>query len=214
MFLINSAKKEHAQNRIIYAQGENRYEEYKVIGMNNGSKISLLLEDYPRNGYHIYSKIVGRSTSGLCISRLHPEYVGQKYGLEMSKRYWLSGQSGVDVISPKSLNHLLKVIRQELRGRSGGTIFLDGLEYLLLFHDMNRILGILEQIDSLLREAKVELIVAMDPLTFEQKDLDTLYAAFPHSSSEEMMARLSAQGPSAMASTRAVSAPPRASLRV
>ena len=64
MFLINSAKKEHAQNRIIYAQGENRYEEYKVIGMNNGSKISLLLEDYPRNGYHIYSKIVGRSTSG------------------------------------------------------------------------------------------------------------------------------------------------------
>lgn len=186
---------------------------YKVIKLKENSKVSLLLEDYPRNGYQLYSKIVGRSTSGLCISRLHPDYVAQKYGLEMSKRYWLSGQSGDEVIPPKSLNQLVKIIRTELRGRSGGTIFLDGLEYLLLFNDMNKVLGIFEQIDSLLREAKVELIVAMDPLTFEQKDLDALWAAFPHYSSEELKARFSAQGP-AMAPARAMSAPQGASLRV
>jgi hypothetical protein len=185
-----------------------------VIRLTNGSKISLLLEDYPRNGYQLYSKIVGRSTSGLCISRLHPDYVAQKYGLEMSKRYWLSGQSGDEVIAPKSLNHLLKVVRQELRGRSGSTIFLDGLEYLLLFNDMNKILGILEQIDSLLREAKVELIVAMDPLTFEQRDLDTLYAAFPHCTGEEMLAKVSGQSTAAAVPARSMSAPQKASLRV
>jgi hypothetical protein len=178
------------------------------------SKISLLLEDYPRNGYQVYSKMVGRSTSGLCISRLHPDYVAQKYDLEMSKRYWLSGQNGDDVIAPKSLNQLLKVIRMELRGRSGGTIFLDGLEYLLLFNDMSKILGVLEQVDSLLREARVEMIVAMDPLTFEQKDLDTLYAAFSHCTGEEMKARISAQGTTAMPSAKAISAPQKASLRV
>ncbi len=185
----------------------------KVIRLKDNSKISLLLEDYPRNGYQFYSKIVGRSTSGLCISRLHPDYVAQKYGLDMSRRYWLSGQSGEDVIAPKSLNHLLKVVRTELRGRSGGAIFLDGLEYLLLFNDMGKVLGILEQIDSLLKEAKVELIISVDPLTFERKDLDTLWAAFPHYSSEELAARFSVQGP-AVASTRGISAPQKASLRV
>ncbi|MDW5562609.1 MAG: DUF835 domain-containing protein [Methanomassiliicoccus sp.] len=178
----------------------------------NGSKISLLIEDYPRNGYQLYSKMVGRSTSGLCITRLHPDYVAQKYGLEMSKRYWLSGQSGDDVIAPKALNQLLKVIRTELRGRSGGTIFLDGLEYLLLFNDMNKVLGILEQIDSLLKDAKVELIVAMDPLTFEQKDLDTLWAAFPHYTAEEIKAKVSGEGPAVAA--RTANAPQKASLRV
>lgn len=184
-----------------------------MIRLKDNSKVSLLLEDYPRNGYQLYSKIVGRSTSGLCISRLHPDYVAQKYGLEMSKRYWLSGQSGEDVIAPKSINQIVKIIRTELRGRSGGTIFLDGLEYLLLFNDMSKVLGILEQVDSLLKEAKVELIVSVDPLTFEQKDLDALWAAFPHYSSEELTAKFSAQGP-AVASTRGISAPQKASLRV
>jgi hypothetical protein len=184
-----------------------------VIRLKDNSKISLLLEDYPRNGYKLYSKIVGRSTSGLCISRLHPDYVAQKYGLDMSKRYWLSGQNGEDVISPKSLNHLLKVVRMELRGRSGGTVLLDGLEYLLLFNDMNKVLNTLEQIDSLLREANVEMIVAMDPLTFEQKDLRTLWAAFPHFTSEELAAKHAIQG-SAVGPAQAISAPQKASLRV
>jgi hypothetical protein len=185
-----------------------------VVSVKNDSKISLLLEDYPRNGYQIYSKMVGRSTRGLCISRLHPDYVAQKYGLEMSKRYWLSSQSGDDVIGPKSLNQLLKVIRLELRGRSGGTILLDGLEYLLLFNDMNKVLGILEQIDSLLKEAKVEMIVSMDPLTFEQKELDILWAAFPHYSSDGLEARFSVSGPMTVAPARTMSSPEKTSLRV
>ncbi len=185
-----------------------------MIRLKNDSKISLLLEDYPRNGYQIYSKMVGRSTSGLCITRLHPDYVAQKYGLEMSKRYWLSGQNGDEVIAPKSLNQLVKVIRLELRGRSGGTIFLDGVEYLLLFNDMSKVLGVLEQIDSLLKEAKVEMIVSIDPLTFEQRELDSLWAAFPHYSSDELMARFSAKGPATLAPTRAVSGFEKASLRV
>jgi len=187
---------------------------HKVVSLKNESKISLLLEDYPRNGYQIYSKMVGRSTSGLCISRLHPDYVAQKYGLEMSKRYWLSGQSGDDIIAPKALNQLLKVIRMELRGRSGGTIFLDGLEYLLLFNDMNKVLGILEQIDSLLKEAKVEMMVSMDPLIFEQRELETLWDAFPHYSSDELKAKYSGQSSAAVAPVRAMASPPKASLRV
>jgi hypothetical protein len=88
--------------------------------MNCDARISLLIEGYPRTGYQTYSKIVKGSTSGLCFSRLHPDYVAQKYGLERSKRYWLSGQKGEDVISPKSIKQLVKTIRSELRGRAGG----------------------------------------------------------------------------------------------
>jgi hypothetical protein len=112
----------------------------------------LLLEDYPRNGYKLYSKIVGVVHSGLCISRLHPDYSRQKYGLDMSKRYWLSGLNGEDVISPKSLNHLLKVVRMELRAvRRHGLNSTGGVSSLV--NDMNKVLKTLEQIDSLLREA-------------------------------------------------------------
>jgi hypothetical protein len=158
------------------------------------SRISLLIEGYPRNGYQTYCRIIGHSTSGLCISRLHPDYVAQKYGLERSKRYWLSGQKGDDVIAPKSLGQLVKVIRSELRGRSGGKILLDGLEYLLLFNDMGKVMNALDEIDNLLKSADVELVVSLDPLTFEQKDLDRLWIAYPRYTSEELLVRFTSEG--------------------
>jgi hypothetical protein len=164
-----------------------------VKEVKGDSRISLLIEGYPRTGYQTYCKIMGNSTSGLCISRLHPDYVAQKYGLDRSKRYWLSGQKGEDVIAPKSLNHLVKVIRSEMRGRSGGKVFLDGLEYLLLFNDMSKVMGMLEEIDSLLKAADVELFVSLDPLTFEQKELDRLWMAYPRYTSDELLARFTTE---------------------
>lgn len=163
--------------------------------MKNDSKISMLIEGYPRNGYQTYSVIAGSSTDGLCISRLHPDYVAQKYGLDAVKRYWLTSQRGDDAITPRSLHQLIRTIRNELRGRSGGTIFMDGLEYLLIFNDINKVMTALEEIDGLLRAANVELIVSVDPLTFEQRDLDKLWASFPRYTSDELMSKHSVTQP-------------------
>lgn len=157
--------------------------------MKDGSHISLLIEGYPRTGYQTYAKMVGGSTSGLCIGRLHPDYVAQKYGLDRAKRYWLSGQKGEDVIPPKSLHHLVKVIRSELRGRSGGVVLLDGLEYLLLFNDMAKVMAALQEIEVLLRQARVEMVVILDPLTLEDRDAERLGDAFPRYTAEELLNR-------------------------
>jgi hypothetical protein len=157
--------------------------------MKNDSRISLVVEGYPRIGYQTYAKIVGSSTSGLCISRLHPDYVAEKYHLDRSKRYWLSNQKGEEVISPKSIKKLVKTIRSELRGRGGGCVFLDGLEYILMYNDMGKVLGVLEEIDKVLRSADVEMIVPVDPLTFEQKDVERLWASFPRYTQEEILAK-------------------------
>jgi hypothetical protein len=51
------------------------------------------------------------------------------------------------------------------------------------------------------------MIVAMDPLTFEQKDLRTLWAAFPHFTSEELAAKHAIQG-SAVGPAQAISRSP------
>jgi hypothetical protein len=163
--------------------------------MKIDSKISMLIEGYPRNGYQTYSMISGRSTGGLCISRLHPDYVAQKYALDTAKRYWLTNQRGEDTIAPKSLHQLVKAIRLELRGRSGGTIFMDGLEYLLIFNDISKVIAALDEIADLLKAANEELIMSIDPLTFEQRDLDKLWASFPRYTSEELMAKHSVAQP-------------------
>lgn len=149
---------------------------------------------------------MGSSTGGLCISRLHPEYVANKYGLSRAKCYWLSGQKGDEVISPRSLHQLVRTIRSELRGRAGGTVFLDGLEYLLLFNDFCKTLSALEEIDQMLKDANVEMIVSVDPLTFDPKEVAKLWETFPRYTTEELVKKYSTPQPQCIVSSAPMSA--------
>lgn len=153
----------------------------------NDTRIALLIEGYPRTGYQAYARLSKGSSGGLCIGRLHPDYVAQKYGLERAKRYWLSSQKEVGTISPKALGGLVKLFRSELKGRAGGKILLDGLEYLLLFHDIGKIMAVLQEIDGLLKQADVTLLVLLDPHTFEPRDLERLWEAYPQLTSEMLL---------------------------
>ncbi len=57
--------------------------------------------------------------------------------------------------------------------------FLDGLEYLLLWNDMRKLLATLEEINQALKVNGGVMYIGIDPLTLEQKDLDRLWAVFP-----------------------------------
>ncbi len=143
--------------------------------MTNESRITLLVEGYPRNGFQMFSKLLESGQTGVCITRMHPEYVAEKYSLKNAKCYWLSGNKGKETLSPKSLNQLIKVAKSN----PGTIMFLDGLEYLLLWNDMGRILDALKDVNQVLAKSGGEMIVPIDPLTLEQKDLEKLWAAFP-----------------------------------
>ena len=162
----------------------------------NNQRISLLTEGYPRMGFQTFSKIIGSGSKGVCITRLHPEYVAQKYGLGGTRCYWLSGCKGKGVLSPKNLGQVAKAVKGSLAGGEGNLIFLDGLEYLLLYNDMGKVLSFLTELEASLTKAGGEMVVCMDPLTLEQKDLDRLWSAFPRCTPEELSkAFLSSQSP-------------------
>jgi len=141
------------------------------------AKVSLLMEGYPRNGFTVFSNYLGKE-QGVCITRLHPEYVVEKYGLKNSRFHWLSGVKQQGTLSPKNVSGLVKQVRGEIKdGRR--KFFLDGLEYLLLWNDMNGIVSSLKEIEKELEKAEGSMIVSIDPLTFEEKDLKKLKESFP-----------------------------------
>ena len=157
---------------------------------NKTSKISLLVEGYPRYGFEILSKILDRKRSGVCITRLHPDYVVQKYDLRNVECCWLSGCTGKNVISPKSLNQLVRALRSRMKGTKEMLVFLDGLEYLLMWNDIGRIMWTLSEIDSTLENVSAEMLVCIDPLTLEQRDLERLFGAYPRRIAQEMLASI------------------------
>ncbi|MCX6651544.1 MAG: DUF835 domain-containing protein [Methanomassiliicoccales archaeon] len=142
-----------------------------------GAKVSLLVEGYPRNGFQIYSRYLS-GEEGVCITRLHPEYVVEKYGLKNTKFHWLSGVKQKGTLNPESMGNLVKQVRSEVRGGQK-RFFLDGLEYLLLWNDMNKIVSSLKEISQMLDDVQGSMIVSIDPLTFEERDLKRLWDSFP-----------------------------------
>ncbi len=154
---------------------------------NMDAKVSLLMEGYPRNGFTVFSNYLQKD-QGVCITRLHPEYVVEKYGLKNARFHWLSGVKQEGTLSPKSVSTLVKQVKGEIKDGQR-KFFLDGLEYLLLWNDMNGIVASLKEIEKEMGNVDANMIVSIDPLTFEEKDLRKLKESFPE------MAKISAGSP-------------------
>jgi hypothetical protein len=162
-----------------------------MTGTNN-AKIALLVEGYPRLGFETYSKMIAEGAPGLCITRLHPRYVKEKFGVSAGSFLWLTGNAAEGAVSPKNPKKLLKTVKELSARESGMTVFLDGLEYLLLFNDMRKMISMLQEMGEILAKNGGKMVVSIDPLTFEQNDLVRLWEAFP---TEQKVVRSEIQAP-------------------
>jgi len=164
-----------------------------MVSEEYGSKVSLLTESYPRYGFDALSMLIRTGWDALCITRLHPEYVIKKYDLRGTDCLWLSSKKGKGVLSPRSLNQMVKAVKAALKNCQNVIIFLDGLEYMLMWNDMGKVISTLREIDGLIRERNAEMLVCLDPLTLEQRDLERLELEFPTCSTTEVVELLSSE---------------------
>lgn len=159
------------------------------------SKVSLLIEGYPRYGFSALSELIKMGWNALCITRLHPEYVVEKFELSKARCLWLSSRKGKNVLSPKSLGEIVKRVKATLGRRQDCIVFLDGLEYLLLWNDLGKVVSALKEIDAALADGNSEMLVCVDPLTLEQKDMERLWSEFPRYSANDVAEALSSRLP-------------------
>lgn len=145
---------------------------------HDNSRISLLVEGYPRSGFKVFSSLSKVNENSICITRLHPDYVAEKFNVRGRKTYWLSGCKGKDVVSPKSLGQIVKMVKADAKvGKP--VVFLDGLEYLLLWNEMSKVIAALDEIHDVLVATNGTMVICFDPLTLEQNDLKRLWALYP-----------------------------------
>ncbi|HEY3419215.1 MAG TPA: DUF835 domain-containing protein [Methanomassiliicoccales archaeon] len=138
----------------------------------------LLVEGYPRSGFKVFSSLSKVNENSICITRLHPDYVAEKYNVKSRKCYWLSGCKGKDIISPKSLSQIVRMVKADAKAGKP-VVFLDGLEYLLLWNEMNKVIAALGEINTILSATNGTMVICFDPLTLEQNDLKKLWTLYP-----------------------------------
>ncbi len=111
---------------------------------------------------------------GIAVSRQHPDFIRQKYGLENTPIYWLATRTGQEVIAPTNLGILTHTLVGFIDENPCAVILLDGIEYLVSNNDFIKVLRVIDQVNDHIAQSKSIMIIPVDPRAFDQKELALL----------------------------------------
>jgi len=130
---------------------------------------SYIVED-PDKARRIYSELVSNGNKGLCISRMHPDYLSREYGIKDSK--WIANEPGHTGPQPRVLTDIVKKYTSK---NNGSVVLLDALEYIMINNDFNTIMNMVENISE---DPNSSLIIGISSKCFDKKELALLKRNF------------------------------------
>lgn len=110
----------------------------------------------------------------LCVTRLHPELAAERLLVSAAESVWLSERPGAQNVPPDQLGRLYQKISMFLEDRKDGVVLLEGVEYLCLFNDFNRVLITIERINDLVMSSQAVLLMPIDPPSLDPRSLARL----------------------------------------
>ncbi len=124
--------------------------------------------------YRMFVNEIASGGQGLLVTRVHPDQVGEAYGLRNTPIIWLASKPGPTSIGPASLSVLRHTTEKFLERGVGSVILLDGLEYLSAYNNLDRVLPFVFGLRDAAMASGSKLIVTVDPETLMGRELRLL----------------------------------------
>ena len=137
------------------------------------SSTYLVEEDQPGEVYRLFQEAIASGLRGLCVTRVYPQKLRERFGAEDLTILWLSNVGKDDAIRPKDLEKLSLSVEQFV-GREKGVVLLDGLEYLVT---NNNFLTVLRLVQSMRDQVAINngiLLLSVSPSALEGHQLTLL----------------------------------------
>lgn len=111
---------------------------------------------------------MGDGMSALIVTRTHPDQLRARFQLTQTPFIWLAQTPGPDRVDPSNVQMLTHMTMEFVR-KGPSVIALEGLEYLMLNNDLNKVLKFLSQLrDEVIVEGSI-LLVSVDPRTLTER---------------------------------------------
>jgi hypothetical protein len=142
----------------------------------------LLKEGGLEGALGLMTKTLSANAKGLCILRTHPDNVRNRFPLD-HQMVWLTKTESCQVeeasgkcefVSPTDLPRLNTMIKSFLTENKGGTVLLEGMEYLITQNEFKNVLKFLQVIRDQVILAKGIMLIPLDPGVLEERDLKAL----------------------------------------
>lgn len=137
-------------------------------------RILLVEEKRGEVGYTIFANEIGKGSSGLLITRTHPDYIREKFGLLKTPMIWLASHPGPDRIHPSNLAILEHAIIEFIQKADGPVIALEGLEFLITNNSTQEVMKLFYNIKDEIISSGGKLILTLDPATMSDNELALL----------------------------------------
>ena len=134
----------------------------------------IVKEQKPVKSFEIFVDQVTHKIQGLCVTRQHPDIIREEWGLEKTPILWLSNQLGKVYVNPTNISILSDTIIRFVEKSGDSVIILDGIEFLMVNNDFNKVLRMVHHISEAVMEYKSRLIISVDPRALETRELALL----------------------------------------
>lgn len=139
-------------------------------------RVYLLKERKPKRALELFLQCAEKGRRALCVTRQHPNHVARQHGGLAVRVVWLSASLGKDYVDPHNLNSLTTLITGFIDepGGSGSVVLLDGLEYLMVNNEPERVFKFLDYLDEVVATHRTILLASIDDRAFDAKELALL----------------------------------------
>jgi isoleucyl-tRNA synthetase len=138
-----------------------------------GSSTYLVEEDQPDAAYRLFREAVAAGTRGLCVTRVYPQKLRERFGDAEVRLVWLSNVGKEEAIRPKDLEKLSLSVEQFV-AQEHGVVLLDGVEYLVTNNNFLTVLRLVQAMRDQVAINNGILLLSVSPSTLESHQLTLL----------------------------------------
>jgi len=158
---------------IVEPATENAVEITQKYSLGKGHSY-IIKEEKLDKAYEIFLDQVTHGIPGLCMSKLEPGRVKERYGLTKVPIIWVSFKEVEGAVSPRSLDEAKQIVSEIARKHRTGVILMDCFDMLKIVNGFEQAMRFLKEIKGMVAASEWSMLVAVDPKAFTAEQLTAL----------------------------------------
>ena len=171
----------HAHGGFLYQHGildamPEKIEIHAIFKELQPRKVYLFKEELPKEAYSKLKEALNWGVECLCVTKLHPQKVRERYGVEKASIFWLTFKKSntEKTINPRHLDELSKAISKFANTTSGSAILIDCFREIIMVNGFERATSFLKGVKEICKGNNSNLLISTDPKMFEEKQMETI----------------------------------------
>jgi hypothetical protein len=134
----------------------------------------VIEESKPDYSFELFNNLISYGLPGLCISRIHPNMLREKFRLTDASVKWLSKVANEQSLNPADVGVIVHTIKKFLDENEEGVVLLHGIGNIITNTSFTVVIKVLDDLCETVMLKNARLIIPVDPDAYDIKEMALL----------------------------------------